>query len=204
VRREQLIRAAIESIAKRGLSDTTMAHVTEGANLSLGTVNFHFTTKQRLFEETLKFLVDEHRSRWRCNIARSSANPQDQLQALVDADFHPSICSKKKLSVWFAFYGEARYRSAYRDVCTQIDNERLKEIERLSRLLVEEGDYGNVDPAGFARTLEAFIDGLWLNMLLYGEKFSRAEARLECLSFLASTFPHHFETPEEMPMRKSV
>ena len=44
----------------------------------------------------------------------------------------------------------------------------------------------------FARSLEAFIDGLWLNMLLYHRKFSRAEAKAECLAFLATTFPKHF------------
>jgi AcrR family transcriptional regulator len=204
VRRGQLIKATIESIAKRGLSGTTMAHVTDGANLSQGTVNFHFTSKQRLFVETLKFLVDEHRTRWRKTIAKSGAKPEDQLLALVEADFHPNICNRKKLSVWFAFYGEAKYRAAYRDACAQIDSERLIETERLCRLLVEDGAYDNIDPGGFARSLEAFIDGLWLNMLVYSKTFSRSEAKQECLAFLASAFPRHFPAPEIPSACKSV
>ena len=72
VRREQLIKATIQSIAKRGLAETTLAHVTLGANLSLGTANYHFTSKQTLFVETLKYLVEEHRNQWRKNLERSS------------------------------------------------------------------------------------------------------------------------------------
>ena len=39
VRRRQLIDAAIESIAKRGLGDTTLAHVSQAAGLSQGIVH---------------------------------------------------------------------------------------------------------------------------------------------------------------------
>ena len=192
VRREQLIKATIQSIAKRGLAETTLAHVTLGANLSLGTANYHFTSKQTLFVETLKYLVEEHRNQWRKNLERSTSSPKDQLLALIDADFHPAICNRKKLSVWYAFYGEAKYREAYRKTCEKIDNERIDETEHLCRALVEEGGYRHIDPGMFARSLEAFIDGLWLNMLLYHRKFSRAEAKAECLTFLATTFPKHF------------
>ncbi len=193
VRREQLIKAAIDSIARRGLSGTTLAHVTLGANLSQGTANYHFTSKQSLFVETLKYLVEEHRNQWRKNLERSTSSPKDQLLALIDTDFHPTICNRKKLSVWYAFYGEAKYREAYRKTCERVDNERIDETEQLCRALVEEGGYRHIDPGMFARSLEAFTDGLWLNMLLYHRKFSRAEAKAECLAFLATTFPKHFQ-----------
>ncbi|MGI9464553.1 MAG: TetR family transcriptional regulator C-terminal domain-containing protein [Aestuariivirgaceae bacterium] len=192
MRREQLIKAAINSIAKRGLSETTMAHVTLGANLSQGTVNYHFTSKQILFVETLKYLVEEHRAQWRKNLDRSGPTPKEQLLALIDADFHSSICNRQKLSVWFAFYGETKYRAAYRDTCAEIDAERINETERLCRRLIEEGGYQHVEPDVFARGLEAFIDGLWLNILLYNKTFSPTGAKRECLAFLAATFPDHF------------
>lgn len=193
VRRKQLIEAAIDSIAKRGLSETTMSHITLGANLSQGTANYHFTSKQILFLETLKSLVEEHRTLWRRNREKYGSAPKEQLLALVDSDFHPTVCNRKNLSVWFAFFGESKYRSAYRDTCEEIDAERIDETERLCRLLVEEGGYQHVEPDVFARGLEAFIDGLWLNMLLYKTKFSRTEAKRECYALLAVTFPGHFE-----------
>ena len=46
-----------------------------------------------------------------------------------------------------------------------------------------------------AKSMEAFIDGLWLNMLLYPDVFMRKEARRDCLTFLAGIFPRHFPLP---------
>lgn len=48
VRRKQLIMATIDSISKRGFAGTTLKHVTQGANLSHGVVNFHFENKETL------------------------------------------------------------------------------------------------------------------------------------------------------------
>ena len=61
-RRKQLIKATIKCIAKNGLSGTTMADVTKLAGLSLGIVNLHFETKEKLLVETLRFITDEYRN----------------------------------------------------------------------------------------------------------------------------------------------
>ncbi|MDH3474604.1 MAG: TetR family transcriptional regulator C-terminal domain-containing protein [Rhodospirillales bacterium] len=191
-RRRQLIRATIDSVAKRGLSDTTLATVTNGAKLSHGTINFHFRSKERLLVETLKFLSEEHHDHWRGALKKAGPTPQEQLTALVETDFDPVICSPKKLAVWFAYWGEAKVRPAYLDICGSYDLERLAEMTRLSRLLKEDGRYDRIDPSLVAQSLETLIDGLWLNMLLYPQIYPRESARRNCMAFLAGMFPHHF------------
>ena len=52
-RQQQLIEATIDSLAKRGYSETTMADVADGAGLSRGIVNFHFESKEKLLVATL-------------------------------------------------------------------------------------------------------------------------------------------------------
>ena len=61
VRKDQLIRATIRSIARHGLSLTTIATVAKEAGLSQGIINLHFKSKERLLEETLSHVVDEYR-----------------------------------------------------------------------------------------------------------------------------------------------
>ena len=204
VRRRQLIDATIESIAKHGLSETTMATVTKIANLSQGIVNFHFKTKETLLIETIGFLAEEHSAQWRKTYEKSGSTPKEKLSALVESDFHPSVCNRKKLTVWFAFYGEQKYRAAYRERCAEIDKDRLAETEQMCRLIKEEGDYDNLDPRSFAQSLEAFIDGLWLNILLYPKTFSRQHAMEECFAYLAATFPQHFSRPAASEPCRSV
>lgn len=197
VRRQQLIDATIDSIAKYGLSATTMATITKLANLSQGIVNFHFKSKERLLMEAIGHLAEEHRILWQKLYASSGSSARERLSALIESDYHPSICNRKKLAVWFAFFGEKKYRAAYREQCGQVDEDRISETARLCRQIKEEGDYDDVDPLMFAQSLEAFTDGLWLNILLYPDTFSRQRARDECFAYLASVFPDHFSVPPE-------
>ena len=48
----KLINSAIKSISKRGINETTMSNISQGAGLSQGIVNFHFKSKEILLIET--------------------------------------------------------------------------------------------------------------------------------------------------------
>ena len=195
-RRRQLINSAIDSIAKRGFSDTTLDTVARGAGLSHGTINFHFKSKELLFIETLTYLAEEHYEHWRTAISKAGPSPQEQMIALIETDFAPAICNPRKLAVWFAFWGEAQSRPAYLEICGKNDRHRLTELTRLCKQLKQDGGYSRLDPNMIAKSVEAFIDGLWLNVLLYPDVFRREEARRDCLTFLAGIFPCHFPLPE--------
>lgn len=192
VRQLQLIEATIDCIAKYGIVGTTLAKVTEVAGLSLGLVNFHFASKERLFEETLRFVASEHRDQWQKGIRAKVPRDADRFLAIIDSFFHPRICSRKKLAVWFAFFGEAANRSIYRAIVEDIDEERHQESMRLIRRLASEGEAAGIDPKFVSLTLEALIDGLWLNMLLYPEDFTREQSKMQVRRVLALMFPRHF------------
>jgi TetR/AcrR family transcriptional repressor of bet genes len=194
VRRQQLIDATIDSIATRGFSDTTIARVSQGAKLSQGIVNYHFTNKETLFVETLGYLAREHYERWSSAVKEAGTEANKQLAAIINVDFEPAICSQKKLAVWFAFWGQAKQRPSYLKIHNKFDKQRDKEILRLCTQIVEEGNYTNIDAASTARSLVAMVDGLWLCFLLYPKSLSRKQAHNDCLAFLADAFPKHFPT----------
>lgn len=196
-RRRQLIDATITSISKHGISGTTMTTVTQIAGLSIGLVNFHFKTKEALLEETLRHLAEEHRDQWRKSIRNAGLTPEAKLLAIVQAQFHPRICTRRKLAVWFGFFGEAAYRSSYRKIVTEIDSERWDVSTQLCRQIVEDGGYASVDPKGVAKSLEGLFDGFWLNILMYPGKFTRTDALEQVHSFLATTFPRTFQAPAD-------
>ena len=191
-RRRQLIQATIASIAELGLHDTTLTAVTRRAGLSHGTVNFHFKSKERLLVETLRFLTDEHRDRWRSALECGDRGPAETLAAMIAVDFEPEVCNETRLAVWFAFWGELSFRPLYWDVCGRNDTERLTAIEGLCADIAREGGYRGVDPGRVARSLQSLIDGIWLNMLCQAELHSGEEAMAMCRSFLAGAFPRHF------------
>lgn len=195
VRKQQLIEATITSIAQHGISGTTMNTVTKIAGLSVGIVNFHFDSKEKLFEETLRHLANEHRSRWGTTVARDDLAPEDRLLAIVEAEFHPDICNRDKLTVWTSFYGEAGYRASYRKIVSEIDTERWEASNFLCGQIIKDGGYSDLSAHEIAETLEGLFDGFCLNILIYPGEFTNLDAKARVQSYLAATFPQHFDKP---------
>ncbi len=199
-RRQQLIKATITSISKHGISGTTLAKVTQEAGLSLGLVNFHFESKEVLLAATLADLADEHRSLWISKSSRSDISPASKLQAIVDAQFDPKVCNRRKLSVWFAFFGETKHRQAYRKVSGAVDEERQIVTADLCAAIVAEGGYARIAPNEVSGMLEGLFDGLWLNILMYPKRFTRQMARDHVASYLHLCFPKHFRGGADDPV----
>lgn len=196
VRRSQLIDATIKSIAKNGIAGTTMSTVTEFAGLSNGIVNFHFKSKQNLLEETLLFLAQEHHDHWQKSYRDAGLGAADKLLAIADAHFHPRICTRKKLSVWYAFYGEGGRRARYRTLVDGIDDQRLDISTSLCAEIIREGGYRTAPARQVAYTLEGLYDGLCLNILMYPGVFTRELGKAQIRTYLSAMFPAHFDLPE--------
>ena len=136
-RQTQLIKATIRSIAKHGLSVTTMATVSAEAGLSQGIINLHFKSKDRLLEETLLFIVDEYRTAWRKALQNSDGSAAERLATMMSVDFNKRICQRNKLAVWFAFWGESRSRLTYRKICADQGQEKKQVLTRSHILITE-------------------------------------------------------------------
>ncbi|WP_315924706.1 transcriptional regulator BetI [Mesorhizobium sp. SP-1A] len=189
-RQLQLIEATIDSLAKRGYSGTTMADVADGAGLSRGIVNFHFESKEKLLVATLQHMYDEYSAHWRTALAKAGDDPARRLQALVAADFDRSICNKRKLAAWCAFWGEAKTRPTYQALSGARDADYQNTILDLCRLLKQDAGYA-YDPQAIALALSALLEGLWLRLMMGAENVSRESALQAANEFLKSVFPAH-------------
>ncbi len=191
-RRLQLIDATIRCIAKHGLSGTTIAKVSDLAGTSVGLANFHFDSKERLFEATLLHLAHEQRGIWQARAADPSLTPAERLLAIVESRFDSRICQRRKLAIWFAFWGDAGARVIYRRVVADLDDERLDATVAILTSLGAGAGQAMADPRSAILGMEAFYDGLWLNMLLYPDDFKRLACRDRAIGHLAALFPAVF------------
>ncbi len=190
-RRVQLIRATIRSIAKNGLSVTTIATVAGEAGLSQGIINLHFQSKERLLEETLGHIVGEYRAAWYKAIETSGDTAAEKLAALAAVDFDKHICQRDKLAVWFAFWGESRSRLTYRKICAESTREYRQGLTGLCEEIIRQGQY-RVQAQHVATGLLAMNGGLWLDMLISPAEMSADQAREISQSYLRGVFPRHF------------
>ena len=191
VRRLQLIEATIDSLARRGYSETTMADVADGAGLSRGIVNFHFESKEKLLVATLQFMADEYAAHWRSALEKAGSDPARQLAAVIAADFERSICNKRKLAAWCAFWGEAKSRPTYQALSSARDAVYQTIFIDLCATLKQSGGYA-YEPQVMALALSAMLEGLWLRLMMGTEDTTRETALQAANEFLSAAFPRHY------------
>jgi TetR/AcrR family transcriptional repressor of bet genes len=182
----------MKCIARRGMSSTTLGDVASDAGLSQGIVNLHFESKENLLNETLRHLADEYKAQFNKTYEKSGPGPADKLRALMELDLRPSICDRRKVAVWFAFWGEVQSRPAYRKICDERDQYYDDTIERLAEEIITEGGYAAVTAESVAMILTSTTNGLWLSCLISPATFDRHKAMEAILEYLSRVFPKHF------------
>ncbi|WP_413989703.1 TetR family transcriptional regulator C-terminal domain-containing protein [Labrys okinawensis] len=187
-RRQELIEVTIDCLARHGYEGTTIGVVAEAVGMSRGIVNFHFETKEQLLLATLRFLSDEYRAHWKGALATAGSQPARRLWALAMADFDRAICTPRKLAAWCAFWGEAKTRPTYRQMCGANDAEYQATAVELCAALAPDG----VEPSQLARGIVCMLEGLWLHLMMSPGSLSREEARAVAAAQLALLLPGHF------------
>lgn len=193
-RRIQLLEATIDTVARRGFTDLKLADVADAAKLSRGIVNFYFHSKEELLAETLRYLTNEYEKNWREAIAGAGNDPVTKLRMLVEGDFAPQTAGRKHVSVWYAFWGEARWRPEYLRICQEVATQYRNETRGLVEEIVARGHHRHIDADLVARGLNALIDGLWLDLLIDPKAIDRTVAKRCCYGYLAAYFPAEFGT----------
>jgi TetR/AcrR family transcriptional repressor of bet genes len=188
IRREQLIEATIDVIARKGFSELTLAEVAETAKLSTGIVNFYFKSKDALLNATLQNMVGEYRKRWRANVEAAPPSPAAKITAMLEGDFQRLVASRKAVTVWYAFWGETSWRPDFMTVCQELNREFQAVASGLfAQLMTPERD-----PRLIAKGFSAMSDGLWLDMLINPKETDRDTARRVVRAFLHGLYPDHF------------
>jgi TetR/AcrR family transcriptional repressor of bet genes len=191
-RKVQLMEATIDCIAARGFADLTLADVAKAAGLSVGIVNFYFRSKDVLLVETLRHLVADYVQQTNENIRSAGVTAAAQIDAMIESDFHRTIANRKRVTVWYAFWGETRWRPEFLKICQQLSDSFHDETRAAFGRLIAEGGYSDIDPDLVARGFDAMIDGLWLDMLINPKAVERDAAKQVVRTYLAGIFPNEF------------
>ena len=191
-RRQQLIDATIKCIARKGMGNTTLGDVAGAAGLSQGIVNLHFESKDNLLNETLRFIADEYKTQFNHVLDKSGPGAANKLRALMELDLRPSILDRRKLAVWFAFWGEVKSRPTYRKICEKSDEYYDDVVRELCDELIIAGGYKNISASAVTTALTSMTNGMWLSCLISTRLFDRQDAMIAIEEYLHSIFPKHF------------
>lgn len=186
-RRQQLIEANMASIAKRGYAQTTITHVSQGAQMSRGIINFYFTTKEKMMLDTLKFLSEEYAALVEESLSLGQT-AEEKLRALASLHGSKTLCNSRRLAVWAAFWGHASTHVDYRRIITKHD---IVMVEKIASLWAEAAseNKSTFSATQGARQFYAYLRGLWLSFLLDGEQASRQHITQAANAYLDKILP---------------
>ncbi len=170
-----------------------MEKVVAIAKMSPGIVRFYFDSKAAMLVASLQFLAAEFEERLLVPVAKLKSTPIAALELIVDLYLDPDIASPRKVSVWYAFWGEASSRQEYYDICGQKDESFAALVRELIGSLIIETSQPQLDPDGIALGLIGVLEMLWQDFAFRTERnIDRAAAKARCMAYLRSIFPGRF------------
>jgi TetR/AcrR family transcriptional regulator, transcriptional repressor of bet genes len=191
--RQKLIDACISALHIYGPSRTTVEKVVSIANMSPGIVRFYFASKASMLVASLQFLAAEFEEQLLVPVGRLKGSPVAALQMMVDLYLDAEIASPRKVSVWYAFWGEASSRQEYYDICGKIDERFAALVHELIERLIIDTAQPHLDPNGIALGLMGALEMLWQDFAFRSEgDIDRPAAKHRCMAYLQSVFPGEF------------
>ena len=172
VRREQLIRATFQTIDEIGMADATVATIAKKAGLSSGIVAHYFGDKDGLLNAAMRQILRELKDAVARYRAAASANPREQLRAIVDGNFDDSQINGTAMRVWLTFWAASMHQP-------ELARLQRANAQRLFSNLCPQFNHLLPPPQArlAARGLAAMIDGLWLRGSLVGGQFNAEKSR---------------------------
>ncbi len=171
--RERLVEATIQSIYRYGLSDTSVATVTEIAGLSRGMVRRGFLSKNAMLIAAYESILAE----WSENFfAIKGDSPLETVILMVESMFCPPNFEPLKVTAWMAFsvacLHDPKLREIWRRENATWRDAICSELRACSR---ESGV--DFDAEALADTILATTDGLWLRQRIESDRLTPHRAR---------------------------
>jgi TetR/AcrR family transcriptional regulator, transcriptional repressor of bet genes len=176
-RREQIVRAAYEVAARKGLEGLTVRLVASKARLSTGLVLFHFKSKDHLVVALLDWLLATTTVLHIGPSIRGIASPLERLLALLRQEMDRLSREPGRIRLFFEFWvlggrhariatkmrGElARYREAFRPMAQEV-------------LDAEPERFPQVTADGLAAVAVSFIKGCAVQAMIDPDQFDIEE-----------------------------
>jgi AcrR family transcriptional regulator len=184
-RRQEILEAAAQVIAERGLCETRIVDVAKEAGASAALVMYYFESKDRLLTEALTFTEDRFYSQ-AFNELTNLSSARDQLTLLIEES-----CPRPRAdsdvtddwALWIELWSRglrdpdaAKKRSA-------LDRRWRWTIADVVRSGQRDGEFAPIDADEFSLHLASLIDGLALQVILEDEEVTAQRMRDLCIDF---------------------
>jgi TetR/AcrR family transcriptional regulator, transcriptional repressor of bet genes len=184
-RRADLVQAAIRCLAEGGMAAFKMERIAAEAGVSLGLLPHYFKSKTELLTEVYRAALYDEVNRKIADLEdKDAVGPAaERLCRVVDAIIDPDYLKPANLTVWLALWGEIVVNPALRLAHRTLYRSYLRSLAALIGEVAEQRQC-RVNGTEIARSLQALIDGLFLERALDRQAVSHADFHRASYEFL--------------------
>jgi AcrR family transcriptional regulator len=184
-RRADLVQAAIRCLAEGGMAAFKMERIAAEAGVSLGLLPHYFKSKTELLTAVYRAALYDDINSKIADLAdkEASGSPAERLCRIVDAIIDPDYLKPANLTMWLALWGEIVVNPELRLVHRTLYRSYLKSLAALIGEVARERRR-SVNGTEIARSLQALIDGLFLERALDKQAVSHADFHRASYEFL--------------------
>lgn len=163
--REEVLAAAMEMIAQRGLEKLTMAALGHEVGMSSGHLLYYFRSKDELLLRTLEW-SEGRLGAERGRVLSATARTRERLDAYVDL-YVPDGHRDPHWTLWLEVWNRSQNADDdARDRQAAIEGAWHRDLVALLAEGVSRGEFRAVDPDRFAARLRALLDGFSIHVAI--------------------------------------
>lgn len=175
-RREDLIVATLDCIAEVGIQGATVRQIANRAGVTAGLIRHYFTGKDQMLQAAYRAVMNGM-TEMAVAASREGATACARLRRFIIANVTPPVTDSRTLSLWAAFISHIQTDQTFAAVHRENYLAFLTALESLLADFFEEHGtpVSEKENRSFAISLNALIDGLWLEGTLTPDLFAENE-----------------------------
>jgi AcrR family transcriptional regulator len=174
-RQARILEAAVDLLAREGISGVSMRAVAREAGVSLGLVNYHFQDKTSLIGAALRRVEEQDLA---LVDPDPSMSPEKRLRAALRKVAEPEFLTTEYLSLRLQLWALARAHEDFEQINTGAQRRYRKALARLIR--EARPDLPTAECTRRAADIDVIQNGIWLTALLGLDRASVRRSLARC------------------------
>lgn len=163
LRREKILRAALETIAVHGINAVTHRKIATYADVPLGSMTYYFSGIDALLEEALRQFTRDMSVEYQ-SFFSDVTTPEQACESITELIFSARVTTARNMGLMYQLYAFMSYKPLLREVMQDWMSSSQQTLAQW------------FDPST-ARALDAFIEGMTLHFVTDRQPLSRVELR---------------------------
>lgn len=179
-RKQLLIQATIDCLKKYGFQGTSVRKICAQAQVSVGLINHHYSSKNELIADTYQQLSESILKGLEAVCKPYQDRPREQLSAFIRQSFTQDFLDPQLMDLWITFWGATRNTHTIQAVHDKSYGAYRQLLFEALEGLAKENQWHGFNANLAAISLSALLDGLWLESGLNPNTFTPTQAIQMC------------------------